>query len=194
MIRRPPRSTQSRSSAASDVYKRQVETHSPFPFYVLTKLLYSTMVACDFYATNAFDTGRKLHFQYFSKGHELRPLIDAFHTTKIYQGVQAYRENPESASIQPINKLRSALFDGTEKQLLLNLQQYLYYLEAPTGSGKTIMSINLGLQLLNSELGLNKLIYVFPFNALIEQTKQTLDEIFPKNLQNQYRIAVVNSV
>ena len=27
MIRRPPRSTQSRSSAASDVYKRQVETH-----------------------------------------------------------------------------------------------------------------------------------------------------------------------
>src|SRR5450756_589280 len=27
MIRRPPRSTQSRSSAASDVYKRQVERH-----------------------------------------------------------------------------------------------------------------------------------------------------------------------
>src|SRR5680860_1834632 len=28
MIRRPPRSTQSRSSAASDVYKRQVEPHA----------------------------------------------------------------------------------------------------------------------------------------------------------------------
>ena len=28
MIRRPPRSTQSRSSAASDVYKRQVQGHS----------------------------------------------------------------------------------------------------------------------------------------------------------------------
>eukprot|EP01015_Nassula_variabilis_P002186 TRINITY_DN11194_c0_g1_i1.p2 TRINITY_DN11194_c0_g1~~TRINITY_DN11194_c0_g1_i1.p2 ORF type:complete len:101 (+),score=45.17 TRINITY_DN11194_c0_g1_i1:1-303(+) len=28
MIRRPPRSTQSRSSAASDVYKRQVSTQS----------------------------------------------------------------------------------------------------------------------------------------------------------------------
>eukprot|EP00657_Telonema_sp_P-1_P004343 TRINITY_DN2003_c0_g1_i1.p1 TRINITY_DN2003_c0_g1~~TRINITY_DN2003_c0_g1_i1.p1 ORF type:complete len:129 (-),score=28.52 TRINITY_DN2003_c0_g1_i1:135-521(-) len=28
MIRRPPRSTQSRSSAASDVYKRQVEGHT----------------------------------------------------------------------------------------------------------------------------------------------------------------------
>ena len=31
MIRRPPRSTQSRSSAASDVYKRQA------PFYVVTE-------------------------------------------------------------------------------------------------------------------------------------------------------------
>ena len=27
MIRRPPRSTQSRSSAASDVYKRQIQNH-----------------------------------------------------------------------------------------------------------------------------------------------------------------------
>ncbi len=174
--------------------ERLANLHSPFPFYVLTKLLYSTMVACDFYATNEFDTSKELPFQYFSKEHELRPLIDAFQATKIYHGIEAYRDNPESEAIQPINKLRSALFDETEKQLLLNLQQYLYYLEAPTGSGKTIMSINLGLQLLNSELGLNKLIYVFPFNALIEQTKQTLDEIFPRYLQNQYRMAVVNSV
>src|SRR5450756_75581 len=29
MIRRPPRSTQSRSSAASDVYKRQLYSHAP---------------------------------------------------------------------------------------------------------------------------------------------------------------------
>ncbi len=174
--------------------KRLTKMHSPFPFYVLTKLLYSTIVACDFYATNEFDTRKELPFQYFSKEHELRPIIDAFQATKIYHDIQAYRQNPESAKIAPINRLRTALFDETEKQLLLNLQHHLYYLEAPTGSGKTIMSLNLGLQLLDSKLGLNKLIYVFPFNALIEQTKQTLDEIFPKYLQNQYRMAVVNSV
>ena len=174
--------------------KRFTDTHMPFPFYVLTKLLYSTLVACDFYATNKFDTGAELIFQYFGKEHELLPLIDAFQNTKIHCGVQAYRDNPESYEIEPINKLRSALFVETEKQLLLNLQQSLYYLEAPTGSGKTIMSINLGLQLLNSGLGLNKLIYVFPFNALIEQTKRTLDEIFPPDVQRQYRVAVVNSV
>jgi CRISPR-associated endonuclease/helicase Cas3 len=168
--------------------------HSPFPFYVLTKLLYSTMVASDFYATNDFDTGRKMQFRYFSKENELQPLLDAFQNTDIYRGVQAFRINPESNKINPINKLRSSLFDETEKQLLLNLDQYLYYLEAPTGSGKTYMSINLGLKLLNSGLGMNKLIYVFPFNALIEQTKQTLDTIFPVKVQYQSRMAVVNSV
>src|SRR5450756_2996545 len=31
MIRRPPRSTQSRSSAASDVYKRQIQRGRPAP-------------------------------------------------------------------------------------------------------------------------------------------------------------------
>src|SRR5680860_1207406 len=35
MIRRPPRSTQSRSSAASDVYKRQVATPSTDPFSMI---------------------------------------------------------------------------------------------------------------------------------------------------------------
>lgn len=174
--------------------ERFADKHSPFQFYVLTKLLYSTLVACDFYATNAFDTGDVLNFQYFSKDHNLFPLINAFQNTEIYRGVQTFRNNAESTVIKPINKLRSALFDETEKQLLLNLQQYLYYLEAPTGSGKTYMSINLGLQLLNSGLGLNKLIYVFPFNALIEQTKQTLDAIFPPDVQSRYRMTVVNSV
>src|SRR5450756_3204155 len=33
MIRRPPRSTQSRSSAASDVYKRQFQDRSPAAVY-----------------------------------------------------------------------------------------------------------------------------------------------------------------
>jgi len=174
--------------------KRFNDMHSPFPFYVLTKLLYSTLVACDFYATNEFDTGEKMQFKYFSKENELQPLLDAFQNTDIYRGVQAFRNNPESDKIAPINKLRSALFDETEKQLLLNLEQYLYYLEAPTGSGKTYMSINLGLKLLSSGLGMNKLIYVFPFNALIEQTKQTLDMIFPNDVQRENRITVVNSV
>lgn len=174
--------------------QRFPDLHTPFPFYVLTKLLYSTMVACDFYATHQFDTGIEPKFQYFSEDHELRPVLDAFYNTGIYQSVQSYRENKDSTKMDPINKLRSALFVETETQLLLNLQQHLFYLEAPTGSGKTFMSLNLALKLLDNGLGLNKLIYVFPFNALIEQTKQTLDSVFSSDLQDKYRMTVVNSI
>ncbi|TWH48782.1 CRISPR-associated helicase Cas3' [Sporomusa sp. KB1] len=175
-------------------YQRFTDTHSPFPFYVLAKLLYSTMAACDFYATYAYDAERSLEFQYFSKKQELRPVLEAFHNTEIYRGVQELRNNPQTTTLSPINRLRSALFLATEAELLRNLDKQLYYLEAPTGSGKTYMSINLGLKLLNSELGLNKLIYVFPFNALIEQTKLTLDKIFPDELRNQYPMPVINSI
>lgn len=168
--------------------------HSPFPFYVLTKLLYSTMAACDFYAVHAYITEDSLTFQYFDEERQLLPIMDTFQNTGIYNGIQEFRKNPETSSLSAINKLRSSLFIDTEEELLRNLDKSLYYLESPTGSGKTNMSINLGLKLLNSELGLNKLIYVFPFNALIEQTKQTLDKIFPTELRSQYPMQVINSI
>lgn len=152
------------------------------------------MVASDFYATQEFDTGEKIKFKYFNEENKLQPLLDAFRNTSIYCGIETFRENPESSKITPINKLRSALFDETEKQLISNLNEHLYYLEAPTGAGKTYMSINLGLNLLHSELDLNKLLYIFPFNALIDQTKETLDKIFPNELQRDNRMTVVNSV
>src|SRR5450756_2480014 len=44
MIRRPPRSTQSRSSAASDVYKRQVD----LPYSSLARLVYTVRVTVSY--------------------------------------------------------------------------------------------------------------------------------------------------
>lgn len=56
------------------------------------------------------------------------------------------------------------------------------------------MSINLALRLLESGQSLNKIIYVFPFNTLVEQTKASLDQIFPDDFQTKVPIKVVNSV
>lgn len=182
------------AQVSSSMGKRLTDKHPPFPFYVLTKLLFSTMVACDFYATHAFDRGSEPPFRYFGQDNPLQPVLDHFRQTANYRAVQAYRNDPESTAIEPINRLRAALFLETEEQLRLHKNQCIYNLEAPTGSGKTFMSLNLALQLLDSDLGLNKLVYVFPFNTLIEQTKQTLDHIFPPDLQKRYRMAVVNSV
>ena len=46
MVRRPPRSTQSRSSAASDVYKRQGVNRDPFGTGMGAKLIFNTNVFC----------------------------------------------------------------------------------------------------------------------------------------------------
>lgn len=174
--------------------KRQNKIHSPFPFYVLVKLLYSTMVASDFRATYQYMEQQAPEMHYFGERLPLEPMLEAYRQTGIMQGIQAYCQNPEKSSLSMMNQLRAALFVETQTRLLDQLQEPVFYLEAPTGSGKTNMSINLALHLLNSGLGLNKLIYVFPFNSLIEQTSQTLDGIFQKEKENGYQVEVINSI
>ncbi|ALP35653.1 CRISPR-associated protein [Paenibacillus sp. IHB B 3084] len=174
--------------------KRQNKIHSPFPFYVLVKLLYSTMVASDFRATYQYMEQQAPEMHYFGDRLPLEPMLEAYRQTGIVQGIQAYCQNPEKSSLSMMNQLRAELFVETQTRLLDRLQEPVFYLEAPTGSGKTNMSINLALHLLNSGLGLNKLIYVFPFNSLIEQTRQTLDGIFYKVKNHGYQVEVINSI
>src|SRR5680860_1898498 len=60
MIRRPPRSTQSRSSAASDVYKRQAYLKANFPVEYMAALISSVMNTKDkvpYYVGVANDMG-----------------------------------------------------------------------------------------------------------------------------------------
>ena len=174
--------------------QRLVDKLPSFSIYTFAKLLYSSLVACDFYATYKFDTRNSPQFRYFGEAHPVRPLLDALHDTSMYNNIARLKSDPAATGIAPINRLRSALFLETEQTLMKNIDQSLFYLQAPTGSGKTIISINFGLNLLDSGKGLNKLIYVFPFNTLVEQTKKTMDDIFSRDLQNQYRVAMVNSV
>ncbi|WP_254327618.1 CRISPR-associated helicase Cas3' [Paenibacillus sp. MZ03-122A] len=174
--------------------KRQNKIHSPFPFYVLVKLLYSTMVASDFRATYQYIEQQVPEMHYFGERLPLEPMLEAYRQTGIVQGIESYRQNADASGLSEMNQLRAELFIETERRLLERLQEPVFYLEAPTGSGKTNMSINLALHLLNSGLGLNKLIYVFPFNSLIEQTRQTLNGIFHKEQVNDYRVEVINSI
>lgn len=152
-----------------------------FEFYILNKLLFSLLVSSDYYATTEYMAALKTEeFGLFSiedKG-RLREKFDLYLSSAKFQ-------NP-----QGINKLRNEMFEEAEKNLLLNLDKNIFYLEAPTGSGKTITSINLALKLLEENKEINKLFYIFPFNTLVEQTKNVFDEIF----QNELKIEVINSI
>jgi superfamily II DNA or RNA helicase len=62
------------------------------------------------------------------------------------------------------------------------------YLEAPTGAGKTNMAVNLTLRVLEADSRINHIFYIFPFNTLVEQTRETLQPFFGNQL------AVINSL
>jgi CRISPR-associated endonuclease/helicase Cas3 len=150
-----------------------------FEFYILNKLLFSLLVSSDYYATTEYMAKMSTdNFGLFNleDKHRLKTLFDSF--------ISKFGE-PKG-----INKLRNEIFKEAEFNLLQNLDKHIYYLEAPTGSGKTITSINLALQLLNNDKRLNKLFYIFPFNTLVEQTKGVFDEIFGDEL----KIETINSI
>jgi CRISPR-associated endonuclease/helicase Cas3 len=82
------------------------------------------------------------------------------------------------------------MFLETERNLRDNPHSSLYYLEAPTGSGKTNMSVNLFLTMLEEQPDLSNVFYIFPFNTLVEQTAGTLEQYFEYGRE----MAVVNSI
>lgn len=150
-----------------------------FEFYILNKLLFSLLVSSDYYATSEYMAKLKTDdFGLFCEDDKIK-LKNKFDTFK-----NSF-EKPVG-----INKLRDEMFLEAELNLLQNLDKNIFYLEAPTGSGKTITSINLALELLKSDKNLNKLFYIFPFNTLVEQTKNVFDEIFGDTL----KIEIINSI
>jgi len=150
-----------------------------FEFYILNKLLFSLMISSDYYATTEYMTDIKFdNFGLISpkKKATLKNIFNSYLT--------------KFGEPKGINKLRDELSNETTKNLLKNLDKNIFYLEAPTGSGKTLSSINLALELLNNKKELNKIFYIFPFNTLVEQTKNVFDDIFKDDLD----LEVINSI
>lgn len=152
-----------------------------FKMFIFIKLHFSLLIASDFFATSEYMNDIKTDdFGIFDEG-----MKDDFYGkfTKYYEE----RCNSKNKANE-INNLRREIFTTSEDTLKRNLDKNIFYLEAPTGSGKTLNSLNLALSLLKSDKKLNKIFYVFPFNTLITQNKAIFEDIFKIN------IPVVNSI
>lgn len=161
--------------------KKTIDSYleNKFEFYILNKLLFSLLVSSDYYATTEYMAALK------TEGFGLFSADDKERLKAKFDDFRSQFANPKG-----INALRDEMFREAECNLLQNLDKNIFYLEAPTGSGKTITSINLALQLLTHDEKLNKLFYIFPFNTLVEQTKNVFDEIF----NDEVKIEVINSI
>ncbi|MDD3304068.1 MAG: CRISPR-associated helicase Cas3' [Clostridia bacterium] len=140
--------------------------------YLLNELLYSCLVTSDFLSTCEFMTGEKILITRQKKEN----LFSDYETSELYQQIHQYEK--KEINLNGMNQLRSDMFIEAEENMLSHLDKVIYYLEAPTGSGKTNMAINLSRILYNNHKEIKSINYIFPFNTLIDQTKETLAKYF----------------
>ena len=166
-----------------------------FPLFALLKLNYSLLTASDYYATSEYMTNLKFQdkedfglitvklkkriFEYFESNPDTRYNGELIKDREKYlsKKIDDYREK----SNLNLNVLRQKL--GAE--VLTNIEKYkeqkVFYIEAPTGGGKTNMSMIAVRKLLELFPEISKVFYVFPFTTLITQTTKAIKETLGLN-------------
>lgn len=133
--------------------------------YGLTKLLYSLLVVADYYATTEFMNGARMLD--FGEIVDYEDMIDIYESGDVQKKIREYEketypmEKEKLEKIDEINILRTEMFLDAERVLKQNSDQTFYYLEAPTGSGKSNTAMNLGFRLIRENEKLSYKYFIF---------------------------------
>ena len=180
-----------------------------FTLFALLKLHYSLLTASDYLSTTHFMNGwhgpledfgtisEGLKKKIIHNARESRPYNKEVYN-KLHELSLAF---PEEQSNKNLNLLRQGLAVETITNIRKNIDERIFYIEAPTGGGKTNLSM-LALAEILEHHEVKNVFYVFPYTTLITQTykaiKQTLglsdDEVveihskagFPEKTEDEY--------
>lgn len=168
-----------------------------FSLYSLLRLNFSLLTASDYLATNEYRNGFAIDdlgvltskrideiFEYVSQNEWLdRELGKKNYNKATYENLdKAIGKVPVEESGTNLNVLRQHMAKNVINNIRSNYQSNLFYIEAPTGGGKTNLSLLATIELLKAYHGnLNKVFYVFPFTTLITQTYKSIKETFGLN-------------
>lgn len=173
------------------VYK-DARVHFGFPFWALLRLNFSLLTASDYLATGQYSYD--LHLETALDWGILTPerrakLVDAARNNpdKPYNGAAyalleqvengtAVLQHPVLPTGSNLNALRTEMAVEVLQTLKKHTSNRLFYLEAPTGGGKTNLSMLAVAEILKNNPELNKVFYVFPFTTLITQTHKAIKE------------------
>lgn len=166
--------------------------------YAWIRLQFSLLTAADYYATSEFMSG--IEVTDFGEFGDIQQLISQYENGEVQHKIREYEketypmERNKLETVSEINTLRTELFLEAEQTLKEHLDQSFFYLEAPTGSGKSNTAMNLSFTLMKEAHSLRKLFYIYPFNTLVEQNMSILGKIFGDRKEIMSQIAVVNSL
>lgn len=167
-----------------------------FSFYSLVRLSFSMLTASDFLASGEYMTGLNVAphefgvltrnrideiYDFVSKNEWLNQEEGKrnFNQSTFLKSFSFYHfQNPTDRSNTNLNLLRQEMGIEVLQKIRTNAKRNLFYIEAPTGGGKTNLSFLATVELLKLNLELNKVFYVFPFTTLVTQTQKSLIETF----------------
>lgn len=169
--------------------KENISSHEAMSIFVFTKMMFSLLVASDYYSTNEFM--QEIKYKNFGNMGNTDIIKKEYENSEIIKSIRNKEKNGV-ANDKDINNFRTKIFLEAEKNLEKNKDSNIFFLEAPTGSGKSNTALNLSLKLLSENR--RKIFYVYPFNTLVEQNMNTLKNIFGNNEEAIKNITVVNSI
>lgn len=161
-----------------------------FPLFALIKLNFSLLTAADYLATHEYMNSEEggseaatTDFGIFKKRERIeeicRHLHSYSHNANTFDNIDNYTFTfPQEKSNTNLNRLRQEMAVSLIQTVRKNTGKKLFYIEAPTGGGKTNLSIITVAELMQANPELNKMFYVFPFTTLITQTYSILKESF----------------
>lgn len=191
--------TEDARKGASIVLKKIKNRTSEEAIYLYTyeRLVFSLILAADFYSTSEFMN--EITIDNFGNLNNINEFYDVYKETNIYKRIREYEKNEYGKednflNEKNINILRTEMFLDSENVMKSNLNGEIFYLEAPTGAGKSNIATNLSFKLIKDKNGLKKIFWVYPFNTLVEQNKESLKKIYENKDEVLRKIATINSV
>jgi len=169
--------------------KENISSQEAMSIFVFTKMMFSLLVASDYYSTNEFM--QEIKYENFGNMGNIDTIKKEYENSEIIKSIRDKEKNG-IPNDEDINNFRTKIFLEAEKNLEKNKENNIFFLEAPTGSGKSNTALNLSLKLLDKDR--RKIFYVYPFNTLVEQNMNTLKNIFGNNEEAIKNITVVNSI
>ena len=169
--------------------KENISSQEAMSIFVFTKMMFSLLVASDYYSTNEFM--QEMKYEDFGNMGNIDTIKKEYENSEIIKSIRDKEKNG-IPNDEDINNFRTKIFLEAEKNLEKKKENNIFFLEAPTGSGKSNTALNLSLKLLNEDR--KKIFYVYPFNTLVEQNMNTLKNIFGNNEEAIKNIIVVNSI
>lgn len=157
--------------------------------YTYIRFLFSILVSCDYYATTEYENGLKMTD--FGNANDMEKICRAYEQSKRLQEIRKFNPEDYVDDGNDINVLRNCMFYEAEENLQKNREQNLFFLEAPTGGGKSNIALNCSFKLMDENI--HKIFYVYPFNTLVEQNYDALQKIFGSTELFQ-EFAVINSI